>query len=113
MSKRSCNPAVTARSRALPDASRVKALADILGAMSDPTRVRLLLALADSELCVRELAAAVGVSESGVSHQLRLLRDRNLVTPHRQGRHIYYRIADEHVRSILTIALEHAEETLP
>ncbi|MDP2401047.1 MAG: metalloregulator ArsR/SmtB family transcription factor, partial [Actinomycetota bacterium] len=65
------------------------------------------------ELCVCDIAAVCGVSQSAISHQLRLLRDRNLVTFARDGRRAIYRIADDHVRTVLTTGLEHAEEIVP
>ena len=79
-------------------------------ALSDPTRFRMLEALSTGELCVCDLAQVVGVSQSGVSHQLRLLRDRGLVDYRRDGQRAVYRLADEHVRSLIAIGLEHAAE---
>lgn len=79
-------------------------------AFSDPTRFRMLEALSTGELCVCDLAQVVGVSQSGVSHQLRLLRDRGLVDYRRDGQRAVYRLADEHVRSLIAIGLEHAAE---
>ena len=80
--------------------------------MGDPTRLRLLESLAAGERCVCDLAADSGISQSGVSHQLRLLRDRGLVTFTRDGNRAMYRLADDHVRSLLTQGLAHAEEDL-
>ncbi|MDZ4177661.1 MAG: metalloregulator ArsR/SmtB family transcription factor [Coriobacteriia bacterium] len=97
----------------LPSEALVKALVDIQDAIADPTRTRILLALAIEELCVCDIAAVCGVSQSAISHQLRLLRDRNLVTFARDGRRAIYRIADDHVRTVLTTGLEHAEEIVP
>lgn len=82
-------------------------------AFSDPTRFRILEALSACDLCVCDLAQVVGVSQSGVSHQLRLLRDRGLVSFRRDGQRAVYRLADEHVRSLITIGLEHAAEARP
>jgi ArsR family transcriptional regulator len=93
----------------VPDASRSR-LVDIFRALADPTRLRLLLALADVELCVCDLAEVAGVSESAVSHQLRMLRDLRLVTWRRDGKRAVYRLADEHVRDLLAIGLAPATE---
>lgn len=84
--------------------------AAIFSAFADPTRLRILEALAVGELCVCDLAEISGVSQSGVSHQLRLLRDRSLVTFRRDGNRAVYRLADEHVRSMLSQGLAHAAE---
>jgi ArsR family transcriptional regulator, lead/cadmium/zinc/bismuth-responsive transcriptional repressor len=82
----------------------------ILRALADETRLRILVSLSATELCVCDLAALTAVSESAVSHQLRFLRDANLVLGDKRGRVVYYRLADEHVRSILENALAHARE---
>lgn len=95
---------------ALPGARGVQTAADIFSALSDPTRLRILLALAASELCVCDLAAITGVSASAVSHQLRLLRDRDLVAFRRDGKRAVYRLADAHVEALLEQGIEHAEE---
>ncbi|ULR40017.1 helix-turn-helix transcriptional regulator [Thermus sp. NEB1569] len=96
---------------ALPKEGVLKEAALLLKALADPTRMRLLLALKTAgELCVCDLALLAGVSVSGVSHQLRLLRQARLVAFRREGKQVYYRLADEHVERLLEGALEHAEE---
>jgi len=87
-------------------------LAELFKALADPTRVRILICLLEGECCVHELAEAVGPSQSAVSHQLRLLRTMRLVNARREGRHVYYSLADEHVASLVHIGLEHVQETL-
>ena len=89
---------------------RVDRTTAIFSALSDPTRFRMLEALSLGELCVCDLAEIVGVSQSGVSHQLRLLRDRGLVAYRRDGQRAVYRLADEHVRVLIASGLEHADE---
>lgn len=89
---------------------RVARTTAIFSALADPTRFRILDALAGDELCVCDLAAVAGISQSGVSHQLRLLRDRGLVTYRREGPRAVYRLADDHVRSLIATGLEHADE---
>lgn len=97
---------------ALPDEPTARVVADIFDALSDPTRLRILQALlVAEELCVCDLAVVTGVSSSGVSHQLRLLRDRNLVTFSRDGKRAVYRLADAHVGALLAQGLDHATET--
>ncbi|MDO8964640.1 MAG: metalloregulator ArsR/SmtB family transcription factor [Coriobacteriia bacterium] len=95
---------------ALPDDHARARLVGIFAALADPTRLRLLLALAEEPLCVCELTDIAGVSQSGVSHQLRLLRDLDLVAWERDGKRVVYRLADDHVRDLLAIGLSHAAE---
>jgi DNA-binding transcriptional ArsR family regulator len=83
-------------------------LADLFKLLGDPTRARLLCALLEAgELCVCDLAETVGVPESSVSHALRLLRTAGIVRNRRDGRVIYYRLDDAHVRLLLDLSLEH------
>jgi DNA-binding transcriptional ArsR family regulator len=86
------------------------ALAATFAVLGDPTRVRLLDALAQRELCVCELAELVGSTESAVSHQLRLLRSLRLVRSRRAGRMVYYALDDDHIRALLTQGRKHIEE---
>lgn len=85
--------------------------ADVFGLLSDPRRLRLLLALLDGELCVCDLAAVTGMSESATSHALRLLRAHRVVSARREGRMMYYRLDDAHVRLLLDLAMAHTEHT--
>lgn len=87
-----------------------EALAATFSVLGDPTRVRLLDALAVRELCVCELAALVDSSESAVSHQLRLLRSLRLVRSRRSGRLVFYRLDDNHIRRLLEQGRRHIEE---
>ncbi len=106
------HPERVAQARAsLPQEAVLKEAVLLLKALADPTRMRLLLALrAAGELCVCDLALLAGVSVSAVSHQLRLLRQARLVAFRREGKQVYYRLADEHVERLLDGALEHAAE---
>ena len=79
-------------------------------ALADCTRLRILWALEHTEMCVCDLAALLGISESAVSHQLRLLRTLRLVKNRRQGTILYYRLTDEHVSELIRVALEHVRE---
>ena len=85
-------------------------LADFYKIFGDTTRVKILYALDKSELCVCDISALLGMSVSAVSHQLRMLRDSNLVRTKRDGKIVYYSLADEHVRSVLECGLEHIQE---
>ena len=93
----------------LMDEPTVTRLAQIFKALSDPTRVRILSALSQNELCVHELAACLGVSQSAVSHQLRTLREMCLVLFRKQGRHVHYSLDDEHICALFRCGLEHVE----
>jgi ArsR family transcriptional regulator len=88
----------------------VQGLADTFSALGDPTRVRILDALSHGELCVCDLAAVLGLSQSAVSHQLRLLRGIRLVKPRREGRIVFYSLDDQHIISIFKQTLQHVEE---
>lgn len=83
---------------------------EIFSALSDSTRFKILCALADGELCVNHIVEACDVSQSAISHQLRLLKDRGLVKSKRVGQNFVYSLSDEHVRSLIIIGLEHASE---
>lgn len=104
-------PAAVARARAmLPCGASVHEASRFLKALADPTRFRLLAALAEAELCVGDLATVLGASPSAVSHQLRLLRAHRLVAVRRLGRHAFYRLDDAHVAELVANAIAHARE---
>jgi ArsR family transcriptional regulator, lead/cadmium/zinc/bismuth-responsive transcriptional repressor len=88
----------------------VGALADTFRVLGDPTRVRIVDALSGGELCVCDIATLVGISESAVSHQLRLLRGMRLVRARRAGRLVYYTLDDHHILELLRLALTHVQE---
>ncbi len=85
-------------------------LAAIFKALADPTRVRIMSALAGREFCVNDLAAGLDMGQSAVSHQLSDLRAMGLVTARRAGRHVFYRLADDHVEQLFAVGLEHVSE---
>lgn len=94
--------------------SEAERLAATFELFADPTRARLLHAFSLArELCVCDLALLLGISQSALSHQLRLLRERGFVSRRRAGRIIYYRLADTHVRRVLRDALRHGREPIP
>ncbi len=94
---------------AAPDPTILELVAGAFEALGDPTRLRILYALAVQPLCVRDVALVVGVSESAVSHQLRLLRDRRLVKPRREGNLVYYTVDDHHLAALFREAEYHAD----
>lgn len=95
--------------RLLPEGI-VQAIAATFGVLGDPTRIRILDALAGGELCVCDIATLVGISESAVSHQLRLLRGMRLVRPRRAGRQVFYSLDDQHIVQLMRVAITHVQE---
>ena len=100
----------TVRRQQLLTPRTVEGLAETFRVLGDPTRVRILDALSSGELCVCDIASLVGISESAVSHQLRLLRGMRLVRPRRAGRQVYYAVDDHHILELLKQAMTHVEE---
>jgi ArsR family transcriptional regulator len=82
-------------------------LAELFGALSDTSRVRIIAALLDGERNVSELADLIGITESGVSHHLRGLRQMRLVRPRREGRQVFYCLDDNHIEDLFTRGLDH------
>src|SRR5450759_5868977 len=101
---------VSVLKRRLMGESAVTALAETFKLLGDVTRVRILDALTRSELCVCDIARLLGLSESAVSHQLRLLRGVRLVRPRREGRMVFYTLDDQHIVGLFAQGLEHVEE---
>ena len=93
------------------DAKTVQGLTEIFRVLGDPTRVRILDALSRAEMCVGDLAAQLGVTESAVSHQLRLLRATRLVRVRRLGRQAFYALDDHHITGLLHDARRHVQES--
>lgn len=98
-----------ARLQALGDVA-IEDLCQTFKALGDISRLKILWALEHQEMCVCDLAALLGITESAVSHQLRLLRTLRLVKNRREGTILYYRLADDHVSQLVSIALEHVQE---
>ena len=92
------------------DPTVVQALSDMFRILGDPTRVRIVDALAEGELCVCDIAEHVGISESAVSHQLRLMRGMRIVRGRREGRCVYYTLDDQHVLDLFQQGLRHVSE---
>ena len=95
----------------IPPKETMGFIADLFKGFADPTRVHILsLLLAEGELCVTDIAAAVELSQSAISHQLRILKQMDLIKFRREGKNIWYSLADDHVRTILEMGLEHVLE---
>lgn len=90
-------------------------IAEIFGVLGDPTRLQVVYALLSAptgELCVCDLASGMGRDDTTISHQLRVLRNHQIVAMRKVGRVVYYRLIDEHVRQLLELGMEHANEPL-
>ncbi|UZP67251.1 metalloregulator ArsR/SmtB family transcription factor [Desulfovibrio mangrovi] len=96
--------------KAMADDVHITALAELFKMLGDGTRVRMLLALARRELCVCDLTAIIGMSQSAVSHQLRYLRTAKLVRYRKEGKNVFYSLDDDHVTGLLMQGLEHIRE---
>ena len=98
------------RSTAVEDTATVEALANTFRILGDPTRIRIVDALAQGDLCVHELSDKVGITESAVSHQLRLMRTMRIVRGRREGRCVYYTLDDQHILDLFQQGLRHVTE---
>jgi len=101
--------AVSEVSKSMPEDSKVEKLASLFKALGDPTRAKIMFALSRQELCVCDLQAVLNMSQSAVSHQLRLLRNLRLVKYRREGKMVYYSLDDEHIRRLFAEGLKHIE----
>lgn len=94
----------------LPPEERLYDLAELFRVFGDTTRIRILYVLFESELCVCDIAKLLGLTQSAVSHQLRILKDAKLVRFRREGKTVFYTLDDDHVRSVLELGMEHVLE---
>ena len=94
----------------LPTDELLADLADLFKLFGDTTRTKILFSLFESEMCVCSIAALLGMTQSAISHQLRILRDTNLVGCRREGKTVIYFLADDHVRTIILQGFEHLLE---
>ncbi len=94
----------------MPPQEELQDLADFFKVFGDATRLKILYVLLCSEMCVYDIAAAVGMSQSAISHQLRILKQMDLVKNRREGKTIFYSLADSHIVTILSQGLDHIEE---
>lgn len=96
--------------QAQPQEEYLYDLAELFKTFGDSTRIKILYALFESELCVGDIAQVLNFSQSSVSHQLRILKDAKLVKFRREGKNIYYSLDDDHVRTMISMGMEHIEE---
>ncbi len=88
----------------------IEKMADIFSALSEPTRLKILLAISIEELCVCDIASLLDLTQSNVSHQLSLLKKLRLVSSRKEKRHVYYRLADEHIVNLMKECFTHVIE---
>ena len=93
-----------------PDDEILYDLAELFKVFGDSTRIKILYSMFETELCVNDIARLLNLSQSSVSHQLRILKSSKLVKFRREGKSIYYSLDDEHVRAIISMGMEHVEE---
>ena len=114
---------IHAREKHIPDLDRIKTarkglpgfniidlMAQFFGLLSDPTRLKIVFVLKNGELCVHEIANAIGLSISAVSHQLKLLKTAKMVKNRRHGKMVFYSLDDEHIEQLLSVADAHVKE---
>lgn len=99
----------SARKAILQDES-IQSLTETFKVLSDPTRLRIVLALLKEELCVFDIAELVDISESAVSHQMRMLKTLRLVKQRKEGKMVFYSLEDEHIEDLIRVATRHIEE---
>lgn len=96
----------------LPEETELYDLAELFKVFGDSTRIRILFVLFEAEVCVCDLAAALNMTQSAISHQLKILKQSKLVKSRREGKSVFYSLADGHVRTIIAQGREHIEEDL-
>ena len=99
--------------KSIPDVDALYDLAELFKVFGDSTRIRILFVLFEAEVCVCDLAETLGMTQSAISHQLKILKQNRLVRFRRDGKMVYYSLADDHVRSIIGQGLEHISEKDP
>ncbi|MBH5319091.1 helix-turn-helix transcriptional regulator [Paenibacillus sp. GSMTC-2017] len=96
----------TVKSKLVDDHTAIE-LADLFKALGDPTRIRIIDALLQSELCVHDLTEVLGMGQSAISHQLRLLRNMRIVKRRKVGKTVFYSLDDDHVEQLIVLTLQH------
>lgn len=94
----------------MPDDEALYDLAELFKVFGDSTRIKILYALFEAELCVCDIAQLLNLTQSAISHQLRVLKAFRLVRPRKEGKTVFYSLADDHVRKIIAQGMEHVEE---
>lgn len=104
------NEKVAAVKATMVSSDKLQELSDLFKVLGDHTRVRILKALFESELCVCDLSGVLGMTQSAISHQLRVLRSAKVVKFRKEGKNVYYNLDDEHIFSLLDVGMKHIDE---
>ena len=102
--------AIRSARKAIPAEESITGITETFKVLSDPNRLRIVLALLREELCVLDIAELIGITESAVSHQMRLLRTLRLVKQRKEGKMVFYSLDDEHIEDLIRVASRHIEE---
>lgn len=94
----------------MPDETELYDLAELFKIFGDSTRIRILFVLFEAEVCVCDLASVLNMTQSAISHQLKILKQNKLVKSRREGKSVFYSLADDHVRSIIEMGMDHISE---
>ena len=105
-----CGDAVNHARGSLPSRAEIDSAAELFKICADPTRVGILCALCSHRLCVCEIASVLDMTSSAISHQLRLMKQMGIIAAHREGKSMYYSIADRHIEEMFSLALGCAKE---
>ena len=109
-SSHSHRAAIRTARKSIADLTMIVGLAETFKVLSDPTRLKIVLALLRTELCVFDIAALIGISESAVSHQMRLLKTLRLVKHRKEGKMVFYSLDDEHIEDLIRVGERHVGE---
>jgi ArsR family transcriptional regulator len=93
----------------MPDNNEIEALSAFFKMMGDPTRIKMMCVMAQGEMCVQDIASALDMTKSAISHQLSGLKENKIVKSRREGKNVFYSIDDDHVHTVLTIAMTHVK----
>ena len=93
----------------MPDNNEIEALSAFFKMMGDPTRIRMMCVMAQGEMCVQDIASALDMTKSAISHQLSGLKENKIVKSRREGKNVFYSIDDDHVHTVLNIAMTHVK----
>lgn len=102
--------AIRSARKALADGEAIVSIAETFSVLGDQTRLKIVMALTKEELCVVDIAELLGVTESAISHQLRLLRTLRLVKQRKEGKMVFYSLDDEHIEDLIRVAARHSKE---
>ena len=110
MTSHNHNEAIRSARKGLASEETIFGMAETFKVLGDQTRLKIVLALSKQELCVLDISSVLGISESAISHQLRLLKSLRLVKQRKEGKLVFYSLDDEHIEDLIKVASRHSEE---